>query len=181
MTDAIDPRSAANLIIDIRRYFENPVTHLELQKLVYFCHEGYLRETGNPLVAGSFEAWDNGPVHPVLWGAFKHNGREKILLKAKALNLLSGDRKPIPRPPKALQSHIFSTLGKLEGLDAWALVELSHRKNGAWDKVYYQMGSKGSIIPNDLIRASIPLGDFRSGDGGNLAAFDYEDIPPYND
>jgi hypothetical protein len=35
---------------------------IELQKVAYFAHVHHLKATGNPLIEGTFEAWDNGPV-----------------------------------------------------------------------------------------------------------------------
>ena len=71
-----DPRAVANLLLDTADEFGVDVTNLALQKLLYFAHGHFLKQIGQPLVQGAFEAWNNGPVHPAIYHAFKGAGRE---------------------------------------------------------------------------------------------------------
>ena len=43
------------------------ITHLKLQKLLYFCYGCYLARTGEELFAEPLEAWPKGPVEPGQW------------------------------------------------------------------------------------------------------------------
>jgi uncharacterized phage-associated protein len=45
-----DPRIVANYLLDFAWRYDLEVTHLALQKTVYFLHARFLREFGAPLV-----------------------------------------------------------------------------------------------------------------------------------
>jgi uncharacterized phage-associated protein len=65
--------------IDVAKYFlkmvdmevGESVTHLKLQKLVYYAQAWTLAFLGKPLFAEDFEAWQHGPVIPSLYFHFK--------------------------------------------------------------------------------------------------------------
>lgn len=77
-------------VLDVAKYFillssrkdEPPITHLKLQKLVYYAHAWYIGLNGpnNPLVEDdSIEAWVHGPVFPRLYHEYRRHGySEKI-------------------------------------------------------------------------------------------------------
>lgn len=88
---AADPRSVCNFMLD-EAEGHGPITHLALQKLLYFAHGLYLMETKRPLVSGYFEAWEHGPVHPAAYRAFKDAGRRPINFRATRQNPLTGEK-----------------------------------------------------------------------------------------
>ncbi len=64
------------------------LTNLQLQKMAYLAHMFYMgTHDGEPLVSGSFEAWDLGPVHPDLYHAVKRHGNASV--ERKTLGLYS--------------------------------------------------------------------------------------------
>jgi uncharacterized phage-associated protein len=48
----------------------DPMTHMKLQKLVYYAQGFSLVVTDEPLFRASIEAWEHGPVCPALYRAF---------------------------------------------------------------------------------------------------------------
>ena len=54
---------------------ENDMTHMKLQKLLYYCQGFSLVLLGHPLFPEVIEAWLHGPVVPVVYQAFKHYGK----------------------------------------------------------------------------------------------------------
>jgi uncharacterized phage-associated protein len=64
--DPYDPRGVANLMLDEAERLGVEVTHLALQKLLYFAHGLFPINCKRPLVSGCFEAWQHGPVHPAV-------------------------------------------------------------------------------------------------------------------
>jgi uncharacterized phage-associated protein len=132
----VDPRAVANLLLQEARLRGQRVSNLKLQKLLFLCHAIYLVDTGHPLVRGSFEAWQHGPVHREAYDAFKSFGAEPITGDAKRFDPVTGMRKPIELPTdravldvvqKVLQFHGSKSPGQL--------VELTHAKDGPWDHV----------------------------------------------
>src|SRR5712671_6840917 len=71
LSKPVDPRAVANLLLKEARVRGQRVSNLKLQKLLFLCHALYLVRTGRPLVRGSFEAWQYGPVHREAYDAFK--------------------------------------------------------------------------------------------------------------
>lgn len=131
-----DPRIIANQILDEAAARGIPVTNLALQKLLYFCHAQYLIETKRPLVSGHFEAWQFGPVHPVVYRAFKIAADQPITYRAPKIDALSGrpttlevvfDERVIAHISRLMESYGTLTPGRL--------VEISHAKGAPWDFV----------------------------------------------
>ncbi|SFJ30943.1 Panacea domain-containing protein [Jannaschia pohangensis] len=176
-----DPRSIANFIIDVRRFLNAETTSLELQKLLYFCHASYLKRYGTPLVSGNFEAWDFGPVHPVVYKAFKSFGRSAIISRAKSINAVTGEVRPIPRPDKPVQRHVIQTVTSLFDMTAGQLVDLSHAKNAPWDVVWRHKDSRGTIISDRTIDEHYRFHHLpRIASEKTDASIAFEDVPPYD-
>ncbi len=85
--EAID---AANWLVDAFRYRKNKsLTHLKLQKLLYFAQAWYFNLHGSPMFKQKIEAWNDGPVVPDVYFALKKiGGYDKydhiVLLKSDA-------------------------------------------------------------------------------------------------
>ena len=131
---------------------EKPVTQMQLQKLLYFAHGNSLVTNGEPLIEEGFEAWDYGPVCPVIYHEFKIYGANpitpndyvlKFLGKIKnfdvKININDKDKKIIDE-----------TWEGLKGLSGLELSTITHLKDSAWSKSYRQ-GIRSIHIPNDLI------------------------------
>ena len=54
------------------------LTHLKLQKLVYYAQGYHLGHYGTPMFSEELEAWDHGPVVPDLYRAYKVHGNRQI-------------------------------------------------------------------------------------------------------
>jgi len=56
------------------------MTHLRLQKLVYYAQAWYVAINKKPLIADRVEAWAHGPVFPSLWEKYKGYGSRSLPL-----------------------------------------------------------------------------------------------------
>jgi uncharacterized phage-associated protein len=131
------------------------LTHLALQKLLYFAHGLFLIERKMPLVTGYFEAWEYGPVHPAVYRCFKPAERQPISFRAQSENVLTGARISIT-PPDARQvrQHIGRIIGQYGAMDAGRLVQISHAKDAPWKFVLDKPGtnvSYGKRIADEVI------------------------------
>ncbi len=54
------------------------VSHLKLQKLLYYAQGFHLAMTGSPLFEDEICAWQHGPVVPNVWEQYKGYGRQGI-------------------------------------------------------------------------------------------------------
>ena len=76
MADVIN---VANYILEISRQESlddeyDLITHMKLQKLVYFCQGHFMALCGKPLFNDPIQAWEHGPVCPTLYNVFKPYG-----------------------------------------------------------------------------------------------------------
>lgn len=150
-----DPRSIANLILDEALSRGVALTHLSLQKILYFIHGRYLIEMDEPLLSGRFEAWQYGPVHPLIYDAFKSEGSRPLAKPAMARDLLSGRAKPVDKPQDEVVSRFVRDVSvSYLTLTPGRLVDLSHARESPWDvltKGPNGTRSFGRRITNDLI------------------------------
>jgi uncharacterized phage-associated protein len=54
------------------------ITHLKLQKLLYYAQGWHLAIRNQPLFSAKIEAWAHGPVCPLIWERFKRFSFEPI-------------------------------------------------------------------------------------------------------
>ncbi len=152
---AADPRSACNLILDVADEQNKPITHLALQKLLYFSHGIYLSRTGKPLISGYFEAWEHGPVHPAAYSSFKTAGASQITFRGKGHDPVSGQSVELPEvtDPTAVES-VRRVVSMYGDMGAGHLRAISHANNGPWWYVVNKARTStafGLRIPDEVI------------------------------
>lgn len=64
--------------INMQDMQDTDLTHLKLQKLLYYAQGHTLAELGRPLFDNDFIAWQHGPVIENVYHDFKHNGSDLI-------------------------------------------------------------------------------------------------------
>ena len=119
-----DSRHVANELIRRSRERNQTLTHMQIQKLIYFAHARMLSIHSEPLINQEFEAWSYGPVVPDLYQSLKRHGSDPV-------------RQEIPmRTPVGLNTrerdlvdHIFNRYGSLS---ASQLSELTHGEGTPW-------------------------------------------------
>lgn len=70
--------SVAYYIIKILNDESIQITHLKLQKLLYFLQKSFLINQNRPLFNEKFEAWVHGPVSPIIYKKFAEYGWDSI-------------------------------------------------------------------------------------------------------
>lgn len=153
----VDVRSLANTLLKISWNKGVEVSNLKLQKLCFLAHGWHFGFFKTPLVRGDFEAWEYGPVQPVLYSQFKRFGRNPINVLATHLNVEIGDLEiaPLVNSPEAIKSIEFTFL-RYGHMSAAQLVEITHAPGTPWDQTirkYSESPSLGMIISNELVDA----------------------------
>ncbi|HEW98045.1 MAG TPA: DUF4065 domain-containing protein [Beggiatoa sp.] len=69
-------------LASIDREAGDTISHLKLQKLMYYAQAWSLALNDSSLFDEYFEAWTHGPVLPSLWQRFKEFDQDSIPLKA---------------------------------------------------------------------------------------------------
>ena len=123
------------------KFYNWEISHLRLQKILYIAHMCHLGQTeGDPLIDGDFEAWDYGPVHPVLYRKAKIFGADPVGNIFRSFpEIEDGTEKET----------LVNALKVLKGFSSTKLVALTHREEGAWAKNYHP--GESITIPNEDI------------------------------
>lgn len=126
-----------------------PITHLQLQKLVYISYGLYLALTGKRLFRERIEAWPLGPVIPELYHEFKRFGRKRIRRWSSNYDYDSGQFVwPLvsddDRDSLIVLNFVWPTYGPMSGSE---LVDLTHQDGTPWSAT-----QRGDVIEDALIR-----------------------------
>lgn len=139
----------------------HPVSNLQLQKILYFIQSEHLSSSGECLFDDEFEAWQYGPVIPSVYWSYSIFGGSPIMRAQEysEVNILTGYKKPIVSVGGWAKNLIESITRKWDKVPAWSLVSRTHRRGGAWDRVYNRDGIAGSgkrdVIPKNLIKEDV--------------------------
>lgn len=133
---AIHPFVAAKKVCSLKNW---SATNLELQKILYLAHLTLLgRSNGaRALVTENFQAWDYGPVLPLLYHRAKAFGNSPVQNVFTIFPNAIGEEATV----------IEETVASLTGRTAGDLVAITHWADGAWAK-NYTPGAMGVVIPN---------------------------------
>jgi uncharacterized phage-associated protein len=96
---------------------EGGITHLKLQKLLYYAQGAALALTGEPLFDDEIYAWKHGPVVLSVYQAYKKHKDAPILPKHKATTL-----------PTFQQQFVSEVYAKYRRFDASDLVRMTHKE-----------------------------------------------------
>jgi uncharacterized phage-associated protein len=150
-----DPRAVANLLLGEARSRGQEVSNLKLQKLLFLCHAFYLVHTGAPLVRGSFEAWQYGPVHREVYDAFKKFQGRPITDEAKKFDPVTGTHESLTAPSDVTVLDVVRKVVEFYGAKSPAeLVRVTHAENGPWDCVVKAAANSANLglkISDDVI------------------------------
>jgi uncharacterized phage-associated protein len=151
-----DERAVANYLLDEAEKLNVGLTHLALQKLLFFAQAWHLARYDTPLVRGQFQAWQFGPVLRSVYDSFRTCGKRPIKIRATRLDLATGHLVVCNDDFDTRTSELLlAILAAGAHLPAWYLSELTHKKGSPWDSVWSEAQKAvnvGMKIPNALIR-----------------------------
>lgn len=128
--------SAARSLCEMRDW---RVSNLEIQKILYLAQMFHLGQHEIPLLNEGFEAWDYGPVVPVVYGRVRGFG------SAPVRNVFNGVAPVQAGTPE------YDILAEAErvtrDISPGQLVKITHLPNGAWANNYVA-GRRHTAIPN---------------------------------
>jgi len=146
------PRVVANALL--RRAKERGVklTHMKLQKLVFFMHAWSLALNDKLLLKEKPAAWPYGPVFDTLYHDLKSFGSNPIDSLLTELNPVTGNvTAMVPSPTDgSFWKLLDSVWDRYSVFSAMQLSALTHEAGGPWDKA--RRGQTGDI-PDDWIKS----------------------------
>ena len=128
-----DVKEVANLFLYLAEEQANQetgdlMTDLKLQKMLYFAQCWHLVRYDRPLFDSKIEAWDHGPVVPVVYAEYKKYGSNPIHASTVNYSLFSDHELDTILD-------VFAYYGRYS---ASGLRELSHKSGSPWAEVYKQ-------------------------------------------
>lgn len=135
-----DVKEVARYIITYFSKIRMPVTHLKLQKLLYFAWVDFYKERKRYLFEEEMSAWRLGPVSLSVYAEYCAYGAMPIDREYKETQISLIDQQTIDK-----------TLERLKVFSPYDLVELTHKKNTPWSKVYDEGRGLRDSIPFELI------------------------------
>ena len=136
----------ARFIVNMQR--EEPalnISHLKLQKLVFYCQAFHLAEKGKPMFREDVVAWQYGPVIAEVYDAYKKCGNIPISPEVMK-DQKSAKTDKIPGESLSTISSVMEALGHLSPI---ALMEQSHRED-PWRDAYAK--GEGTVISHDSMK-----------------------------
>ena len=126
-----------------------PISNLQLQKIMYFLQSVYCWSTkGRLLFSDEFEAWPYGPVLPDVYEQFSDYGGRLIHEKFDQSSTL----------PNEIKAFIDEGIEVLRKKSPWDLVKTSHAPNSPWAQTWKDGAGFKKTIPNSLIITAATVG-----------------------
>jgi uncharacterized phage-associated protein len=151
----LKPSDVARFILSIL-----PVSHLKLQKLLYFAYAEYLLKTSKKLFEEPIVAFKYGPVVESVFYQYKSHGSSIIDFAEDESFRIDADEVTVtPSLMKIVSSEhsieaakiIYDSIVKYGDMSAGELVDLTHVENGPWHRVY-RIGRNSEIKDELIIR-----------------------------
>lgn len=120
------------------------ITHLKLQKLLYNAQGVSLAINDEPLFMENLEAWEHGPVVRDVYDTFCIFGRNQIIIPVTEDTLEKVREIESDNKAKNVLELVYDNFSIYT---AWQLREMSHVKDGPWDKT-----QKNEVIDLELIK-----------------------------
>jgi len=132
------------------------ITHLALQKIVYFSHGLSYAKFNKPLILNKVEAWKNGPVIRELYFAFNSCGESPIDGRATLIDIESRKKEVIRYDfPPNVMTHLEEVFSIYGPIPAWRLVGMTHLKGTPWERTTSAAKTSANVgmhIDEQLIR-----------------------------
>lgn len=147
---AVWSTQAANEFIRLAQ--DEPLTHMQIQKLVYITHGWLLAIEERRLTLDPPEAWKFGPVYRLIWDALKHVGAYPVTSPIpghEVLPYIGASLRPWHKTNKTAIKSVYEVYGKLA---AFQLSALTHVEGTPWQQVYADGKGKNQNLPSHLIR-----------------------------
>lgn len=133
--------AVANFIIDLCSRWNEPVSNLRLQKLLYFAWVDYYREAECNLFYDYMYAWQLGPVVPGVYYEYCSYGGRPINLRWESSEIEQQDA-----------AKLQEIIDKYRLVPVSELVERTHKPGTAWYQIYDEGKGNRKKIPFELIK-----------------------------
>lgn len=138
------------------------ISHIKLQKLLYFAQGIYLANTdGKPLFKDKIYAWEFGPVVKTVYRSkYRFFGNNKIDPLTAPMIIGLHRIHQWQKLDFEIQDFLFSVWNLFKKYQAFELVELTHAPNSPWYDIFIKYERKGQKIPRDTEISTRAMTDY---------------------
>ncbi|MCX7585008.1 Panacea domain-containing protein [Phenylobacterium sp. 58.2.17] len=136
-----DSRIIANRFLELAERNGDTLTPMQVLKLVYIAHGWMLGLHGRALIRDRVEAWQYGPVIPVLYNAMRRFGGSAVAGR------LAASPETLTAEEEDIVEQVYAEYGRFTGPQ---LSRLTHAIDTPWD-LTYRPGEFGVQISDDLV------------------------------
>jgi len=146
-------QQTANFFLQKAKESDAPLTHMQLQKLVYIGYGWVAACLDTKLFDAPIEAWKFGPVIGELFYEFQRFGKKPITTLASTYDPESEETTfpKLPYTDGKIQMVLTQVWLIYSGLSGWALSNKTHEKGTPWKK-HYKEGEDHVVIPHTTIQ-----------------------------
>lgn len=123
-----DSRAIANIFVGKSLDGKKQLTITQLVKLVYIAHGWTLGWTGKPLIRDRVEAWQYGPVVPLIYKTFRPQGT-RVYKKA-----VDGEGQEYFTKVNDVEDIISNVYEGYSDLTPFQLTSITHRGDSPWSQ-----------------------------------------------
>lgn len=139
-TKALSPQLVANYFLQaVDSDSGDNITHLKLQKLIYYAQAWWLANFNRALFDEDMEAWAHGPVTPSIWRKYRESRWDPLFLSDGA-----------EMPPSDIQEFLAVVWDKYGEFSAKKLEQMTHN-DAPWRDV------RGGLPPEAKCTEVIPM------------------------
>jgi uncharacterized phage-associated protein len=148
-----DGRALANAILDASDELSITLSNMSVLKIIYFCHGWSLVGQANLECKSAFEAWDHGPVVPVVYHQLKKFGKNRVTGRCRTIDFETGDLVIAGYELSIQQKQQLTRFVEFYGAkEAFHLSQITHEAGGPWDIARHaDTINPGLPIPNHAI------------------------------
>ena len=137
-----DARSVANELLRCAWSHDDRITHLKVQKLLFYCQGWMLTLHEQPLFFQPIEAWKHGPVVRDVYDSLQWHGAGPITLP------IDTARETYGQEQEKLLNEVWRVYGDYT---AAQLRSLTHVSNSPWTRTWERWGESAIIPPAYMI------------------------------
>jgi uncharacterized phage-associated protein len=146
--ETYSPQQVANYFIEKALESGVEITHLKLQKLLYFAHGWSLALRDKPLLNVPIQAWQYGPVVEALYHDLKEYGKNPINKPIGIIRPARISKAPDTEEVRQLLDRVWFIYGKVS---AGRLSDATHAKGTPWRELYDEYKEAGLEVPNGTL------------------------------
>ena len=140
----LDIHKIADFYLSLAAEHGDILTHLKLQKLLYYSQAWYLALKGSPLFSDNFEAWIHGPANRSIFRRFKDYEYHPI-----------SECPTLPKLPLSIVKHLIQVFKVYGGRSALELELMTH-KEPPWRR------AREGYKPDESCRKVISLDEMKT-------------------